>query len=76
MKIVGRYWNDNTIDIVEIDGEMYALYGWNGEEFYHCWKVLDSKGLDRVEDDREYVLTPVYEQIDEDEYQIVNYIVG
>ena len=31
MKEVGYWWNDKSIELVEIDGEVYALYGWNGE---------------------------------------------
>lgn len=37
-KEVGAWWNDSNIDLVEIDGTVYALNGWNGEEFTDCWK--------------------------------------
>ena len=73
MKKVGYLWNDKDLEIIEQDGEMYVLYGWNGEAYYNCWKVLDSQGLDRVEEDVEYTLIPVYEEIEEDEYIIVRY---
>lgn len=80
MKYVGCLWNNKNIEIVEVDGEMYALYGWNGEAYYHCWKVLDSKGLDRVDEDTEYILTPVVQgvgEVDEDgnydNYETINY---
>lgn len=80
MKKVGNLWNDREIEIVEVDGEMYALYGWNGEAYYHCWKVLDAEGLDRVDEDKEYILRPVSRGIGEpdedgnyDEYEYVDY---
>ena len=55
MKRVGNLWNDKNIEIVEVNGEMYALSGWNGEKYYHCWKVLDAQGINSVEEDREYI---------------------
>ena len=84
MKLVGKYWNDNTKDVVEVDGEMYVLHGWNGEKFYHCWKVLDCNGLDFAENiEKSYILTPVYKGVGEpdeegnyDEFEVVDYIVN
>lgn len=73
MKTVGYLWNDKGLEIVEQNGEMYVLYGWNGEGYFHCWKVLDSQGLDRAEEDLEYTLIPVYEELEEDEYIITRY---
>ena len=35
------WWSDDNIEIVEINGNLYALYGWNGEEYNHCWKCAD-----------------------------------
>lgn len=68
MKVVGYLWNDKDIKIVEIDGEMYALDGWNGESYLHCWKVLDEEGLKQA-DNKEYILTPVYDE----NYDVKNY---
>ena len=83
MKEVGYLWNDKEIKIVEVDGEMYALYGWNGEAYCHCWKVLDSDGLNRVEEEREYILEPVVKGVgtpnedgEYDEYENVDYKVS
>ncbi len=80
MKKVGNLWNDREIEIVEVDGEMYALYGWNGEAYYHCWKVLDEEGINRADDDTEYILRPISKGIGEpdedgnyDEYEYVDY---
>ena len=52
-------WFESDIDIVNIDGELYALDGWNGEKYLHCWKCLDRYTADP--DDREYEVTPVYD---------------
>lgn len=80
MKIVGRLWNNKDLEIIEQDGEMYVLYGWNGDSYCECWKVLDIQGLDRVEEDTEYTLKPVIQGIgepDEDgcyeEYKTISY---
>ena len=47
MKNVGNWWNDRSIEMVELsDGKVYALSGWNGEEYTECWMctgVLRSK---------------------------------
>ena len=53
------WWNDSSIEIVKIDGELYALNGWNGEKWLHCWKCIDRFTADP--DDREYEVAPVYE---------------
>ena len=61
------WWNDDDIEIVEIDGTLYALDGWNGEKFLHCWKCLD-KFTEDPEDSAEYQIRPVY-----DDENIVGY---
>lgn len=58
-------------EIVEINGKRYALYGWNGERYLHCWEV-DEIGF-YVEDGKEYEIMPIYEEIDEDEFEITGY---
>lgn len=68
-KIVGRLWNNADIEIAQIDGEMYALYGWNGEEWLDCWKVGSTDGLEDSDDKHSYTVKPVYEAVDEEETQ-------
>lgn len=34
----GRWWNDSNIKLVEINGSVYALAGWNGETYGNCWE--------------------------------------
>ena len=38
---VKNYWNNGDIPMVEIDGKVYALHGWNGETWLRCWECLD-----------------------------------
>lgn len=61
MKYVGLWWNGKyeTIELYEIDGEIYALYGWNGEEYVSCWKCIDEYNADQ-NDDSEYCIRPIY----------------
>lgn len=55
----GANWMDTDIPIVEIDDDLYALNGWNGEKYLHCWKCIDRFTADP--DDREYEVRPVYD---------------
>mgnify|MGYP001293281079 CR=1 FL=1 len=56
---VGTWWNSNNIELMKIDGEVFALHGWNGESFLNCWKVLDDE-LTRASEEN-YTITPHYE---------------
>ena len=71
MKEAGYWWNDKSIELVKIDGEVYALNGWNGEEYGGCWKCTGEFLTDASKE--EYTLKPVYKEVDEDEWEIVNY---
>lgn len=64
--MVGSWWNDRDIDIVEIDGGRYALNGWNGEKYTDCFKVIDRFTPD-PDDDRVYEIAPVYDWSEYDE---------
>ena len=63
--IIGK-WAGSDIDVVEIDGSFYALNGWNGEKYLHCWKCADRFTAD-PDDDREYEIAPAYNWADFDE---------
>ena len=64
------WWNDDSIQIVEIDGELYALYGWNGEKWVHCWKCIDR--FTAVLDGKEYEVIPIHAGF-EDDYETIGY---
>lgn len=67
---VGKWWNDKSIDLVEIDGKVYALYGWNGEEWTQCWECL---GEDYMESGEKCVIRPIWKEVAEDEWEIIAY---
>lgn len=56
-KVVGRWWADREIELVEINREVYALYGWNGKKWTKCWKCTGEYFMDASEET--YSVTPV-----------------
>lgn len=62
-RYVGTWWNDHEIPLWRIEGEVYALYGWNGEEYRHCWKVSGESLTEASEE--EYIIRPLYNKDDE-----------
>ena len=72
-KNVGRWWNDKEIELVEIDGKVYALNGWNGESYLKSWECTGEGLMDASEE--EYSITPQYEEVENDEFEIVGYTV-
>lgn len=53
------FWrnNPNDVEIVMIDGQFFALSGWNGLDYSHCWKC---KSKFEVADNKEYCLKPIH----------------
>lgn len=72
-KIVGVLMSNDEISIAEVDGELYALYGWDGEAFTDCWKVNDIDGIDKVEEETTYTIKPIYRQTGKDSYEIADF---
>lgn len=66
-----RWWNDKSIMLADIDGEKYALHGWDGEFYYKSWKCLGEYHNEASKEN--YVIKPNYSQVDEDEWEFVNY---
>lgn len=58
VEMVGKWWSDSSIDLVKVDGAVYALYGWNGEKFTDCWEC-SGDGF-RGASGESYTLAPVY----------------
>ena len=59
MKNIGNWWNDRSIAMIELnDGNVYALNGWNGEEYEECWMCSGEHYMDASEES--YILRPVY----------------
>lgn len=72
-KIVGRWWNNHCIELIEKDGEFYRLTGWNGYEYAGCWKCLNE--FDEAPDKRKYCLRPVYSEKENENgaFDIIDY---
>lgn len=52
------YWLGNLdIPVYRVGGQLYALDGWNGEEYTRCWKCIGP--LEADPDDRTYTLRPI-----------------
>jgi len=72
-KNVGSWWSDRSIDLIETNSGVYALYGWNGEKYLDCWKCVDGDNM--IASEERYVIAPVYsEELNEDDvYEIIGY---
>lgn len=73
-KEVGNLWNNKNFIIISNGRKFYVLNKncWNGESYSDCWEVTDNKGLEKV-GETTYTITPIYKEINEDEFEIVNY---
>lgn len=72
-KNVGRWWNDKEIELVEIDGKVYALNGWNGEKYLDSWEVAKNDYTDIINDG--FTIKPEYKEVEDGEFEIVGYTV-
>lgn len=71
-KNVGQWWNDNEIELVEIDGKVYALNGWNGEKYLDSWEVDKDDHTEVINEG--IAIEPLYKEVEE-EFEIVEYVV-
>lgn len=65
-----RLWNNSDIEVVEINGRWFALYGWNGEAYLDCWET--DENTFNVYDGKVYEIAPVY-QANGDDYEVVDF---
>lgn len=70
-KKVGTWWNDKDIELVEINDTVYALHGWNGEEYTSCWKCSGKYLMDASKE--VYCVRPIYKNIGDDFFELVRY---
>lgn len=73
-EVIGTWWNDKTVPLARIDGEVYALSGWNGEVYGHCWKCNGEFFMDASPE--EYVVLPTYADIEGNNFAVVGYTVA
>ena len=70
--IIGTWWSDNNIELVKINGKIYALDGWNGEKYLHCWECIDR--FTAANDNIEYEIRPIYNSDETiDEVEIIDF---
>lgn len=55
-KHIGYWWNDKNIELIEKDGNVYALHGWNGEKYNKCWKCTGDHNMESSKEKREKLL--------------------
>lgn len=70
------YWCTNSdIELVKVNNKIYALNGWNGEAYIHCWECIDK--YTATTDKIEYIIFPIYQNDENDNmnYKIIDYIV-
>lgn len=70
--MIQEYCAKNGVNILEKDGVYYALNGWNGEKYYNCYKV-DKFGYALDEEKNDYIITPIYQITENDEFILVDY---
>lgn len=72
-KHAGFWGADKEIHLIEKNGEIFALNekGWNGEKFYNCWKCTGKYNM--TASDEEYIIKPIYEEVKEDEFEVIDY---
>jgi len=69
-KTVGTWWADKKIELVEVDGKVYALNGWNGEKYTDCWECIGEDNMEASE--KRYEIIPISEEVDGD-FETVGY---
>ena len=72
-KEVGTWWNDSSIELVNIDGSVYALNGWNGEKWTDCWECT-GKYLTEASEEK-YIIVPIYSEEENENggYDVIDY---
>lgn len=56
--LCSRWRLDKSVELVNIKGQVYALYGWNGEVYGDCWLCIDQ--LTPAPEDKCYTIRPVH----------------
>lgn len=57
MRQVGK-WKNTSVPLVEINGTVYVLNGWDGKVFTHCWIYNEEATIEEAK--KLYIVKPVY----------------
>ena len=67
--IIGTWWSDSNIELVKINGKIYALDGWNGEKYLHCWECIDR--FTAADSNTEYEIRPIYNSDGSFDFEVI-----
>lgn len=68
---MGMWWNSRDIEMYRIGKKVFALHGWNGEKYTECWEC---SGIGNTDASKEvYEITPIYEEVEEDNYDLIGF---
>jgi|GEM_PF-1989084 len=70
-RVVGKWWEDKTVEIIEKDGIYYGLKGWNGESFADSFVFYVDDYTQETEIEEGYIITPEYD----DDNKLMDYII-
>lgn len=65
------FWSRNPdIEMIRKDGKIYALSGWNGEEYRNCWECIGARNLDIGE---KCTMRPICEETPDGDFETVDF---
>lgn len=72
MKNLGRFMQDINTEIIEIDGRYIVIdfRKYDGDKYLDCYELADNL-IDII--DKGIEMKPVYKEVAEDEFEIIDY---
>ncbi len=58
---IGKLYDDEDKIVISNNLKFYVLNKFDGEKYYKCWEVLDENGHEKVDSDKTYTITEIYE---------------
>lgn len=74
-KETGKLWNDESKIIISNNLSYYVLNELKDDVYTSCWRVLDSEGREKAEDNNTYTIKPIYEVGEDNNKVLVDYII-
>jgi hypothetical protein len=71
-KEMGKLWNNKSIEVIQKDGRNFALVNYNGDEYLDCFE-LDKNLIDVINEDKAFIIRPIYKEIKDDEFELIDY---
>lgn len=73
MKVLGHWWADKDIEVVEIKGKAVALWEFNGEVYASSFYVSDEINGCFFDAGIDICVKPVYQETGEGEFENIDY---